>query len=64
MTDGDGDFLAPLPLPSLRSALWLNYTPEMGGFMSFASTYSSPCEGVYGGEGGGVWSGKGDERYL
>ena len=28
--NGDGDFLAPLPLPSLRSALWLNYTPEMG----------------------------------
>ena len=42
-TNGDGDFLASLPLlsPSL-SALWLNYTPEMGllRFMSPAFTYT------------------------
>ena len=41
-TNGDGDFLASLPLLSLPlSALWLNYTPEMGllRFMSPAFTY-------------------------
>ena len=44
-TNGDGDFLASLPLlPLSLSALWLNYTPEMGllRFMSSAFTYIYP----------------------
>ena len=44
-TNGDGDFLASLPLlPLSLSALWLNYTPEMGllRFINPAFTYTHP----------------------